>query len=1348
MDFRGLISPSGQEPGASVASSGGSAAAARPSSSHWYRRALAAVLTMFLMVTGMVATTSAAHADTPGINIALLHGGQVIGDDAIVPEGDDILLRVQYDANQPIDGIQIVFTLPAGITAPSSLPSNEAIESIVDNGDGTYTVTFRNPIPDDVSEGAFALNLKAGPVDEDTPIDISWTIGEDAGGVRIVVENDVPPVEEITDGYNKSVNPSNLDGFVQRGDAPEYEFLGLDPTIADAVLTYTLVLSSSEARSGYSIEDELAAGLGFVGNSFEATLTTAEGAVPFTFAPTVTGNTFSGIVDVPEQSTLRITYEVQVTDIEALETLLQAQFDARNDTPGNYEILLPNDAVFGGEHERSVNVRIRGNIPGVGIGNNFDKWGNWSLRDVITDADGNLQPSAEMIYTLHANLTPWDDRNANFTLQQNVVISDDLIEQASWNTGDAEFITITGDGPIQSLTEATGFDGSAADFADDEYVGLYALVGQMLLINVGKNNTTNVNIQVKAQLDTVDGLTGSDNTTVVDGIHYPWNNRAQFHYRDGNPVDRDHNAGVVVLPDDYEGGVDDSAVFNKSAVNDEVQVSPGESAQVPYRFTIDTSKDGIDPLKSKIVDEINTEVFDITNIDGTVAVSGSYGETALDAGHFSISADENGQLVIVLSDAGKALVGGLEAGQQWIVDLVLTTAPFDGKQTFEIYNKATLIGEDQEWDYVSDDESEATSFGNEAELRKRIYDSETGEWVAEIDAAITDGEFVENRFVYSIELIPRGNYGSEFPVTIFTREDVLPDAVEFLGFVETNEDGVPDLDSTYGGPADLNGNVIAEYADGVVTIRQEDGTNLNPSEGRIVTFFAVEATDAGAAIVNTIAGSDTTINPVGDPSIDIEKWNDEGAVPEYNDSGALLNDGFDGDFDETPGKALAVDTPLPINFTISNDGREDLVDIVVSDQLTDGAGAIQDLTCDFSPLGGPATGTVWDGPFLIADQFNCTGTLPALKKGDTHSNTASVTAVGSKTGEEVDDEDEWHGWVPTPSIDIEKWNDEGEAPEYDEFGTLLNDGYDGDFDKAPGKPLKANAMLPINFTISNDGEEDLVNVFVSDQLTEGVGEIHDLVCVFPDESEGTEWSGPFTVGTQFDCTGTLPALEAGDFHADNAQVTGVGISSGIVVDDADEWHAYVPVPGVDIEKWSDEGETPEYDESGALINDGYNGDFDKSPGKELTAGKDQRINFTVSNNGAEPLVDVVVTDRLVDGKGHIKDLVCAFPDESTGTTWSGPFAVGTQFDCTGTLPGLNAGEVHADTAEVTGYGLYSGLSVNDSDDWHGTVPKAGATGGLPVTGGTAGTFAVIGALLLLLAGGGAVLYSRRRRADA
>src|SRR5690606_9099763 len=101
------------------------------------------------------------------------------------------------------------------------------------------------------------------------------------------------------------------------------------------------------------------------------------------------------------------------------------------------EIFLPNTVTFGDEHERSVNVRLRGNIAGVGIGDHFAKTGNWTLRDVVADDTGKLLPAAELTYVLRADLTPWDGRNAdNFTLKRNVVISDTLIDQASWVMGE------------------------------------------------------------------------------------------------------------------------------------------------------------------------------------------------------------------------------------------------------------------------------------------------------------------------------------------------------------------------------------------------------------------------------------------------------------------------------------------------------------------------------------------------------------------------------------------------------------------------------------------------------------------------------------------------------------------------------------------------------------------------------------------------------------------------------------------------------------------------------------------------------------------------------------------------
>ncbi|SNU01862.1 hypothetical protein SAMN06298212_11851, partial [Ruaniaceae bacterium KH17] len=446
----------------------------------------------------------------------------------------------------------------------------------------------------------------------------------------------------------------------------------------------------------------------------------------------------------------------------------------------------------------------------------------------------------------------------------------------------------------------------------------------------------------------------------------------------------------------------------------------------------------------------------------------------------------------------------------------------------------------------------------------------------------------------------------------------------------------------------------------------------------------------------------TLTNKAVAPSIDIEKWNDEGEEPEYDASGKLLNDGYAGDFDDDS-KALVAEQPLPINFTISNDGNEALNDVKVSDELTDGSGEIKDLVCTFPD---DTAGTEWDGPFEVGTQFSCTGTLPALQAGETHANTATVVGVGIESGADVEDEDDWNGYVPDPSIDIEKWNveTEGVAPEYDpETGALLNDGYAGDFDD-DSKSLVAGQPLPINFTISNDGDEDLVDIKVSDELTGGVGSIEGLVCAFPDGSEGTEWAGPFEVATQFSCTGTLPALANGDTHADLSKVTAIGIDSRIDVDDEDPWSGHVKVPGIDIEKWTDEGEAPEYDDSGALLNDGYAGDFDSGKGRLLVTDESQTINFTISNDGTEALTDVVVSDALTGGEGAIEDLLCVFPDDSEGTEWDGPFEVGTQFSCTGVLPGLPSGVSHVNTATVTGVGIESGTPVDDEDDWNGYVP--------------------------------------------
>jgi DNA-directed RNA polymerase II subunit RPB1 len=1289
---------------------------ARPRTST-FRRLLAGLTAMLIAVVASVIAMPTATAATPGIAIDILHNGTVLEDGATIPEGDPFTVRVQYDAAEAIDGSEITLSLPPNVSLPGSLPTNQGVESITDNGDGTYTILFKDPIPDDITEGAFAFQLQANEVDGDTETPISWTVNGETTGVTIVVENEEVPPVEIADGYGKSYTGGNLNAYVQTSGSPDYAFTGLREDVTDAVLPYTLVLDSSQLREGYTIADLLPAGLSYDADSFSATRTTynpTETTEDYSFVPAIdaTGDTesFTGTVDVPANSRLVITYTAHVSDPSVIEARLRALWEDRDDVPGNYGYNLVNTATFGGEHERTAQFGVTGNIPGVGIGNAFAKWGNRDYVEVIADEDGTLEQPYDMTYSFRADLRQWDGQNPNFTLNENVVIRDVLIDQAQWLGDEPEFLTVSGDGPIQSLVNAgdcpATSNGDVSAFSGDQFVGSFCVDGQTLLVNVGQDNTTNIVIEALAQLTTVAGLNPGGSSTVTGATSYEWPNEAQFYHGGGDYHRSWYGAHPVVLPDDREGGLHDTDAFAKNGPDGEIVVQPGESAEVPYSFRVNTNRDPIDPLLSRIVDEVDDEFFDLSDLS-TIPVSGSYGSQALGADDFDLTLDDDGNLVIELSEAGKALVEAQPEGQIWTVNIVLTTVPLDGKQTFEIYNRATLYGDGTTPTYWDEDDSEATSFGDEAEIRKRVFDRNAAAWTQQLTAPIEDGEFVDDRFVYSIELIPRGNYGSDFPVQIFPRQDVLPDDVEFLGFVTVDADGVPNLTEFSDGPIDVPGNVQMSYEDGVVTFSQREGTTLDRNQGPIRGYFAVRALDTTGDIVNSIAGSDATIVPTGDPSVDIEKWNDEGETPEYDETGALLNDGFAGDFDEARGKQVDADTPLPITFTISNDGEEELVDLTVTDELTDGTGEITDLVCTF-PDG--STGTTWAGPFAVGTQFDCTGTLPALTSGDSHSDTATVTATGVHSGVDVDDEDDWNGYVPVPSVDIEKWNDEGngEAPEYDETGALLNDGYEGDFDESPGRPTALDTAQPLHFTVSNDGEEDLVYVTVSDQLTGGVGEISDLVCEFPDGSTGTSWAGPFAVGTQFDCTGTVPAFtDTGEFHADTATVVATGLHSRVDVDDEDDWYSHVPVPSVDIEKWNDEGEAPAYDLSGLLLNDGYAGDHDEAPGAALRADTEQTITFTVSNDGKEPLVDVTVTDRLTDGAGEISDLVCTFPDGSQGTTWAGPFEIGVQFDCTGTLPAPSAGDVHADTATVVATGLHSGADVDDEDDWNGYVPVPG-----------------------------------------
>jgi hypothetical protein len=86
-------------------------------------------------------------------------------------------------------------------------------------------------------------------------------------------------------------------------------------------------------------------------------------------------------------------------------------------------------------------------------------------------------------------------------------------------------------------------------------------------------------------------------------------------------------------------------------------------------------------------------------------------------------------------------------------------------------------------------------------------------------------------------------------------------------------------------------------------------------------------------------------------------------------------------------------------YSVTNNGKEPLRDVTVTDQLVTN-GTVTGLSCDFSAVGGPASGTVWAGPLAVGASFPCTAQLSGVQLGD-HEDIATVTAAGAVSGSTV-----------------------------------------------------------------------------------------------------------------------------------------------------------------------------------------------------------------------------------------------------------------------------------------------------------------------------------------------------------
>ncbi len=312
-----------------------------------------------------------------------------------------------------------------------------------------------------------------------------------------------------------------------------------------------------------------------------------------------------------------------------------------------------------------------------------------------------------------------------------------------------------------------------------------------------------------------------------------------------------------------------------------------------------------------------------------------------------------------------------------------------------------------------------------------------------------------------------------------------------------------------------------------------------------------------------LAGYIPTLANAGEGDVDSSSGNATSAILSGGEQDLTLDFGFVvpkvkvGDFvwldANHDGKQDAKERPLEgILLTLTGPKGEPVTDVFgnpVATVLTDAKGYYVFANLPVLPEGQHYTVTL--DPTTVP-----AGLLPTKTN---HGNPALDSSTGSaESGDvSVDGADDmtldFGFYAPTPAIQI-----------------IKKDADDNDANTAETAAGSNTGLFKLKFSVVNIGNEDLVNLVVSDDVVEN-GKVTDLNCVFPDKSEGNKWAGPLLVSAQFDCTANL-AARVGK-HKDLASVTAVGALFGGPVKDDDAFHALVeatvlPDTGSPVSRWA------------------------------------------------------------------------------------------------------------------------------------------------------------------------------------
>lgn len=442
-----------------------------------------------------------------------------------------------------------------------------------------------------------------------------------------------------------------------------------------------------------------------------------------------------------------------------------------------------------------------------------------------------------------------------------------------------------------------------------------------------------------------------------------------------------------------------------------------------------------------------------------------------------------------------------------------------------------------------------------------------------------------------------------------TFKDLIPAGTSYVaGSTKLNGNGVTDVNGTgaFVGTREIHGTgtstagLIPKGDTATVTFQ----VKVAAGQTQVCNQGEVNFTTLGGAILSDDpsqgGAADKTCVDVLKPSVQVVK---------------LINGN---DANTAPGVPVPAGSNMNVTFEVTNTGNAPLIDLAVTDNRV----ATNSIVCAGSTNNIVKT-------LAPGRSVTCSATLAAPQPGQTHANTATVSATPSIPGvpaqPPVTDTDGAFAFTPnTPAISISK---------------LIND---DPADTAPGVAVSLGQLMNIKFVVTNTGTSPLSNVKVTDDKVNAKDILCPKMTLAPAE--------------QMTCTAAIMAPQAGVQHVDNATVVAKPAANIDGTQPADitatnPAYAYVPVSAaIDLVK-KIEGQ-----------------DINAAPGVIVEPGKPLAVTFEVTNNSNVRLTNVGITDTKAAGISCPKNVL----------------EIGEKMVCTATVPAMQPGENHMNTATVTG----------------------------------------------------------------